>query len=181
MEGKVGRGQEKGEGKIGLPQTPWSLAPRCFGPGPWPPLPSLLSSSTSLPPPLSSLPLPSAPCSPSPPLPSRLLPSSSSSLHSPSPKGTPPPALSFPHHLLFPGLTCAGHDGSSSPAGAGLWHQRDAGVRGNYKQVGGGREKPGVADAGIYSPVALRLLVAERRGVGTLTTNKMAEEGRTPD
>ena len=166
---------------MGLPQPPWSPAPRCFGPGPWPPLPSLLSSSTSLPSTLSSLPLPSPPLPAPPPLPSRLLPSSSSSLLSPSLRGTAPPTLSFPRLLLFPGLTCAGHDGSSSPAGAGRWDQRDAGVRGNYKQVGGGREKPGVADAGIHSPVAPRLQVAERRGVGTLTTNKMAEEGRTPD
>ena len=41
--------------------------------------------------------------------------------------------------------------------------------------------KPGVVDAGSYSPAAARFRVAERRGGRTRTTNKMAEEGRTPD
>ena len=52
------------------------------------------------------------------------------------------------------------------------------GVSGNYKLDGGGRAKLGVVDAGSYSPVAPKLRVAEHRRVRTMTTNKMAEEGR---
>lgn len=54
------------------------------------------------------------------------------------------------------------------------WDQRDPGVSGNYTQDGGGRAKPGVENAGSYSPVAPRHRVAEHRGVGTMTTSKMA-------
>lgn len=44
----------------------------------------------------------------------------------------------------------------------------------NYKQDGGGRAKQGVEDAGSCSPVAPKIRVAERRGVGMMTTNNMA-------
>lgn len=78
MEG----GRETGRGQSGCLSPLGPPAPRSFGPGPWPPLSSLQSSF--LLPPLF-------------PLPSLLLPSSSSSLLPPSPRGTPPPASSFPH------------------------------------------------------------------------------------
>ena len=54
------------------------------------------------------------------------------------------------------------------------WDQWDAVVNGNYKQDGGGRVKLGVEGAGSYSPVAPRLRLAEYRGIGTMTTDKMA-------
>lgn len=84
MEGKDGGRQ--GVGGLGCLSPLGPPAPRCFGPGPWPPLSSFLSSFL-LPPVFL--------------LPSLLLPSSSSSKLPPSPRGTPPPALFFSHHSTF--------------------------------------------------------------------------------
>ena len=155
------RGRERGREQSGCLSHPGPPARCCFGPGPWPPLSSLLSSF--LLPPLF-------------PLLSLLLPSSSTSLLPPSPRGTPPPASSLPHHS-----TCQDEHAQGTTEVVVLrpqmlpWEQWGAGVSGYYKEDGGGRAKQGAEDAGSYSPVDPRLPVAEHtEGAGTVTTNKMA-------
>ena len=95
---------------------------------PWPPRSGLLSSILLSPLFPFPLPPPSVPSSPLPPLLLLFTPSFS--------QRNPAPCSLLTH---FSGLTCAGHDGSSSPAALVLpWHQRDPGVSGNYKQDGEG-------------------------------------------
>lgn len=161
MEGRDGRRQGKGEGAIGLPQPPWSPGPALLRPG-------ALTASLILPkllPPSSSLPLPSL-----------LLPFSSSSLLPPSYRGTPPPAPFFPHHSTF-----QDEQAQSTTEVVVLQtrvlprEQRDTGDSGDYEQDGVRRANPGAELAGSYSPVALKLPVAEHtEGARMVTTNKMA-------